>query len=124
LKFTGAGSDRLFQIQSFQFTTNSTPTSVGKLHEDNLPKRFYLSQNYPNPFNPNTFISYQLATGSQVTIKVYDVLGREVTTLVNEKKPAGAHIINFDASGLASGVYLYAIREGNFYQSKKMILLK
>lgn len=124
LKFMGAGSDRLFQIQSFQFTTNSTPTSVGKLQEDNLPKRFYLGQNYPNPFNPNTFISYQLATDSQVTIKVYDILGREVTTLVNEKKTAGTHIINFDALGLASGVYLYALRAGNFFQSKKMMLLK
>ncbi len=89
-----------------------------------LPKTFKLNQNYPNPFNPSTVISYSLPTNSFVSIKVYDIIGREVATLVNNNMTAGNHQITFDAAGLTSGVYLYQIRAGNFVQTKKMILLK
>lgn len=126
LKFTGTGSDRLFQIQSFQFTTNSTPASVGWQQVGNLPNRFYLDQNYPNPFNPSTSIRYQLTAGSEVQLKVYDLLGREVATLVNEYKPAGNYSVNFSDSGsrLSSGVYFYALKAGNILLSKKMEMIK
>jgi hypothetical protein len=85
---------------------------------------FELSQNYPNPFNPSTTISYQLPVSSHVTIKVYDLLAREITTLVNEEKPSGTYKINFDSKNLASGIYYYRITAGDFSQTKKMILLK
>ena len=85
---------------------------------------FSLSQNYPNPFNPTT--SLQLAIGSRqfVTLKVYDLLGREIATLVNEEKPAGEYEVEFDATGLQSGVYFYTLRAGSFVESKKLLLLK
>jgi hypothetical protein len=89
-----------------------------------LPLAFRLFQNYPNPFNPTTRISYQLAMNRHVTLKVYDVLGREVTTLVNEKQAAGGHSAYFDAGRLASGVYFYQLRAGGFVETKKMLVEK
>ena len=85
---------------------------------------FTLSQNYPNPFNPVTTIEYQIPQSSFVTIKVYDALGKEVVTLVNEEKPAGIHEVNFEPKDLTSGLYLYKIKAGSFEQTKKMIFLK
>ncbi len=102
-------------------------------NNSSVPNNFSLSQNYPNPFNPSTIISYTIPavkTGyiPSVQIKIYDVLGREVAILVNEEKPAGNYKVNFDASKLSSGVYLYrlsAVGNGtNFIQTKKMILIK
>ncbi len=93
----------------------------------NLPVEFSLSQNYPNPFNPTTVIKYTIphvGTQHAVSLHVFDLLGREVATLVNEKKPAGFYQIPWDASGLASGVYFYQLRAGNFIETKKMLLLK
>jgi len=87
-------------------------------------KEFQLNQNYPNPFNPETKISYSLPLEEFVTIKVYDVLGREVTTLVNEKESAGIHEINLNASAFSSGTYFYKMQAGNFVASKKLILIK
>ena len=92
--------------------------------EMNIPKKFVLEQNYPNPFNPSTAINYQLSADSHVLLKVYNILGQEVRTLVNEDKKAGAYTINFDASGLSSGTYFYNIKAGNYYEIKKMIILK
>ncbi len=91
---------------------------------DITPFEFLLSQNYPNPFNPTTVISFQLTENSLVTLKVYDVLGNEVATIVNEEKPAGTYRVDFDASGLASGIYLYKLKAGNFIATKKMLLMK
>ena len=101
---------------------------------------FDLFQNYPNPFNPSTVISWQLAVGSFVTLKVFDVLGNEVATLVNEEQPAGIYHITFNSQlttnhqllasgvsakgGYASGVYFYQLRAGSFVQTKRMIVLK
>ena len=93
-----------------------------------IPEQFTLSQNYPNPFNPSTIISFQLSARSRVTLKVYDILGREVSILVNDEKPAGNYKIHFYASNLSSGVYFYrlsAVGKGiNFVKTKKMILIK
>jgi len=85
---------------------------------------FRLSQNYPNPFNPSTTIEYQIPQSSFVTIKVYDVLGKEVVTLINEEKPAGIHEVNFEPKDLTSGLYLYKIKAGGFEQTRKMLFLK
>ncbi|MEO8233457.1 MAG: SBBP repeat-containing protein, partial [Ignavibacteriota bacterium] len=100
-----------------------TPTSVGSTLSQ-IPTVFSLEQNYPNPFNPNTTISYQLPISGQVTLKVYDVLGDEVATLVNEENPAGFYKVEFDASKLSSGIYFYKIQFEKFVETKKMILLK
>jgi hypothetical protein len=91
---------------------------------ENLPEKYELSQNYPNPFNPSTTIQYQIPQDGLVTIKVYDLLGSEVITLVNEEKPTGIHKVNFDASDLASGTYIYAVKVNDFISAKKMILIK
>jgi uncharacterized delta-60 repeat protein len=90
----------------------------------NIIQSFFLEQNYPNPFNPTTVISWQLPVRSHVSLKIYDILGREVTTLVDEVKPAGKYIMRFDASRLASGIYFYQLKAGGFINTKKMILLK
>jgi hypothetical protein len=97
---------------------------VGIDKEELIPSKFYLSQNYPNPFNPSTVIKYQLPISSQVTLKVYDVLGDEVATLVDEERPAGSYEIKFNASKLSSGIYFYIINAGSFHQTRKMILMK
>lgn len=89
-----------------------------------LPKEFALLQNYPNPFNPATAISYQLSSSSNVTLKIYDVLGGEITTLVSEKQNAGKYSVVFDGGKYSSGVYLYRITADNFVQTKKLLLLK
>jgi hypothetical protein len=88
------------------------------------PAEYNLSQNYPNPFNPTTVINYSIPKAGHVTIKVYNVLGKEVATLVNEEKPAGTYAVNFSAQHYSSGVYYYTISAGNFSATKKMILMK
>jgi hypothetical protein len=88
------------------------------------PTTFELAQNYPNPFNPATTINYQLPTNALVTLKVYDVIGREVATLVNARQEAGRYTVNFNASTLASGVYFYRLQAGSFVETKKMMLVK
>jgi hypothetical protein len=85
---------------------------------------FSLSQNYPNPFNPSTVISYQLPVIGFVTLKVYDILGREIATLVNEEKPAGEYEVEFDGSALTSGIYFYQLKAGSYVETRKMVLLK
>ena len=89
-----------------------------------LPVHFALEQNYPNPFNPATTINYQLPTSSFVVLNVYDLLGREVRTLVNERQAPGNHSVMFDASSLSSGVYLYRLVAGTYHNTKKLLLLK
>lgn len=88
------------------------------------PEDFTLAQNYPNPFNPTTQISYQLPVSSEVRLEVYDMLGRNVATLVNEQVAAGRHTVNFDASNLSSGVYLYRLQAGSQIMTKKLTILK
>jgi hypothetical protein len=123
---TGIGSDGSYYVNMDQCTAIlkpfSTVTSVKETKP--LPKQFFLSQNYPNPFNPTTVISYQLPVISLVTLKIYDILGREVKMLVAEKQNAGYHSVTFDAKNLPSGIYFYSIAAGQFTQIKKMMLIK
>ena len=121
------------------FVADRTASSVGSFGKmfklnpkvDDIPENpilFQLSQNYPNPFNPSTKISWQSPVGSWQTLKVYDVLGREVVTLVDEYRNAGSYEVEFQSSvgslQLASGIYYYQLKAGDFIQSKKMILMK
>jgi hypothetical protein len=101
----------------------SNPTAV-RDDQSSHPAEYALEQNYPNPFNPTTNISYKIPQSGFVSMKVYDALGEEVATLVNEVKPVGNYIVHFNAAGLASGVYFYRLRAGDFTQNHKMILLK
>ncbi len=89
-----------------------------------LPPTFSLSQNYPNPFNPMTDVRYQFAERSHVLLRIYDVLGREVATLVNEVKPQGEYTVHWDAGNAPSGVYFYRVQAGEFVKTKKMILMR
>ncbi len=89
-----------------------------------LPSKFSLSQNYPNPFNPTTVIKFSLPKISKVSLKIYDVLGKEIATLVNENKSAGTYRVSFDAVNLSSGIYVYRLETQGFSQSRKMLLLK
>jgi Secretion system C-terminal sorting domain len=101
-----------------------TITVFANNDQSGIPKEYSLIQNYPNPFNPATTIQYSVAGRRIVTLKVYDILGREVATLVNKEKNPGVYEIKFDGSKLSSGVYFYRIQAGNFVQTKKMLLLK
>ena len=94
------------------------------LIKSEIPEAYSLSQNYPNPFNPRTVISFQLPVVSDVTLKIYDVQGREVKTLVNERMQAGRYEVRFDGSGMNSGVYFYRLTADGFSETKRMILLK
>jgi hypothetical protein len=88
------------------------------------PSKFELSQNYPNPFNPTTNINFGLPADSRVSIKVFDISGREVKTLLNESRTAGYYTIAFDASNISSGVYFYKIEADKFSDVKRMLLVK
>ena len=99
------------------------PTSVQEI-SSTIPDNFDLKQNYPNPFNPATTIQYSIPERSNVTLKVYDVLGNEVATLVNEEISAGIHKVDFNASKLSSGVYLYKLQADSFVETRKMLLMK
>ena len=94
--------------------------------EDNgtSANEFVLFQNYPNPFNPSTNIQYQISSLSQVSLKIYDVLGNEVATLANEEKTAGSYEVEFNTLDLSSGIYLYKLQVGSFVETKKMMLMK
>jgi len=87
-------------------------------------QNFILNQNYPNPFNSNTKIKYSIPQSSPVQIKVFDVLGKEIQTLVNEEKPVGTYEITWNAENLPSGIYFYQLRAGSFIETKKMTLLR
>ncbi len=92
--------------------------------DENLPKEYKLSQNYPNPFNPTTTIEFALPKSSRATLKVFDLLGREVATLVDENLPAGVHKAEWNAGGISSGVYFYRLQAGEFSDTKKLILMR
>lgn len=106
------------------YLLNSVITSTSERTAKSQPERFHLSQNYPNPFNPSTIIRFQTVTDGLVTLRVFDVLGREVGTLVNETKLAGEYIARFDARTLSSGVYFYRLSAGDYADTKKLIVAK
>jgi subtilisin family serine protease len=103
---------------------DTVATGVPPTPDQGIPKRFALDQNYPNPFNPTTVIGYEIPGFSSVILKVYDVLGREVATLVNERKGAGKYSVTWNASSMSSGVYLYRLQAGAHSATKKLLLLK
>jgi hypothetical protein len=121
----GSYAYRLKQIDNNGAFTYGSTVEVAI---SSAPAAFALSQNYPNPFNPSTVISYQLAVNSQVTLKVYNMLGQEVATLVNGPQEAGVYTVSFNTSkgtlGLSSGVYVYRLQAGSFISTKKLVLMK
>jgi hypothetical protein len=133
---TGQGFDGAFGVYPFLpsgniLVSDQTGLYIFQFHkttsiknDDIHPSSFRLYQNYPNPFNPATVISYRLPDESHVSLKVYDVLGKEVAVLINEEKPAGNYEITFFAEDLVSGIYFYELRSGDFISTKKMILLR
>ncbi|MCZ7614155.1 MAG: T9SS type A sorting domain-containing protein [Ignavibacteriaceae bacterium] len=127
----------IYNYRLNQIDFDGTQEVVGELTVYlTLPEEFSLEQNFPNPFNPSTVIGYQLPVTGFVSLKIYDVLGNEVATLVNEEKPAGSYEVEFNSHsdggqnlpagrpGLSSGIYLYKLQVGNFIETKKMLLLK
>ena len=121
----GGLSERWYYLKgcTISDTTYGVLLSISEEHKE-YPNSFLLTQNYPNPFNPSTKIQYSVNSTQKVTLKVYDLLGREVATLVNEEKPAGTYELTWYAEGLPSGVYFYQLAAGNFIETKKMILIK
>jgi hypothetical protein len=105
------------------FTFNGSSTDVSEASSP-VPFAFGLFQNYPNPFNPSTTIKYELPKSSMVRLSIYDILGREMSVLVNEKKDAGSYEEKFDAAGLSSGVYFYRLVAGSFVDAKKLLLIR
>ena len=118
--FNSAGWGDFSDVGTFS-TTDLTGIGDG---ESQVPLVFNLDQNYPNPFNPSTKISYSLAGEVQVNLTVYDMLGREVIKLFNDKQVAGVYELEFDGGSLASGMYIYKLKAGDFVSVKKMVLLK
>lgn len=111
-------------LQEYMAIQRGLATSIDDVRSDVQPTQFSLSQNYPNPFNPSTVIEYAIPATSQVTVQVFDMMGRLVATLVNETQAAGRHSVNFDASNLASGMYIYRLSTGSYQETKRMVLLK
>ena len=108
-------------IESIRIELNHKVTDANELNTD---KEFRVYQNYPNPFNPSTKINFSIPTSEFVTLKVNDMLGKEVATLINEERPTGNYVVKFDASRLSSGIYFYTLKAGNYTQTKKLILIK
>ena len=124
-KISGVLSIKLSAIADSSYTIRVDSVEVTGIRSSQAaPSGYGLNQNYPNPFNPSTSISYRLPGPRFVTLKVYDVLGREVLTLVSGEESRGVHNVSFDGSGLASGVYIYSLTAGSYHQSREMILLK
>jgi hypothetical protein len=130
LRLQGQGIDTTINVNMvvkdsvFYAEWSFKPTITDVQSTPAAPLNFELSQNYPNPFNPTTAINFSLPKSGNVTLRVYDLLGREVATLVSGYLPAGAHNTKFDASKLASGMYVYRIQSGTYTASKKMLLMK
>ncbi len=120
-------SDRVY-LGSYNGTlvTNYPPLSVRNSTTELNPKSFSLSQNYPNPFNPSTVIRYKLSVAGFTTLKVFDLLGKEVATLVNEKQNAGSYVVDFNSTAfnVPSGIYFYTLNAGEFKETRKMVLIK
>lgn len=115
--------DEAGATDSFDITVTVNPDPTG-IDNSSLPTEFGLDQNYPNPFNPSTTIKYSVAERTSIRLKVYDILGNEVKTLVSAVQPVGHYEINFTAGDIPSGVYFYYLKTENYYEIKKMILLK
>jgi beta-xylosidase len=125
LKFTGTGTGKLFQLQWLYFTAKGDTITMGAKSSDSpIPQSYGLEQNFPNPFNPSTIINYALPASGFVTLRVFDMLGREVAILVNEQKSAGKYSLRFDGRSFSSGVYFYWLQADKFIETKKLVLLR
>ena len=122
--FRSRGNASDFIVDEIHVRYPESPTVSVQDGEKTIPTSLKLEQNYPNPFNPATTIEFSLPQRQEVTLKVYDLLGREVATLVNANIEAGVHSVTFDASNLPSGVYIYRLQAGEFTETKKMVFLK
>jgi len=123
--FYALANDFVGNVETIHPTASTTQViNSVDLHSNEVPKAYELSQNYPNPFNPSTSIQYSLKESGKVDMAIYNILGQKVYTLINEFQNQGYHIVNFDASQLATGVYIYRITANNFSASKKLLLLK
>ncbi|MCF8241762.1 MAG: lamin tail domain-containing protein [Melioribacteraceae bacterium] len=113
-------------FEGYQLLPRSTEDFMipDAVNDDAVPEKYALFQNYPNPFNPTTTIKFAIPEAGLVTLKVYNILGQEVATLINKELDASFHVFEFDATQLSSGVYLYSIQAGSFFETKKMLLLK
>ncbi len=118
------GSTNTSALRGIGIRTDSLGQLSAEIRTVSTPKEYQLNQNYPNPFNPSTVIEFAIPTADNVSLKIYDVLGREVATLLNERRNAGAHRVSFNATTLSSGTYFYRLQSGGFTQTKKMILVK
>ena len=118
------GADRIGSVTALRSDYRGTSQILAGSPQPVAPASFSLSQNYPNPFNPTTNFEFRIANREPVSLKVFDVLGRDVATLVNEVRSAGVYTVHWDASSLPSGVYFYRLQAGGFIQTKKMLLLK
>jgi hypothetical protein len=118
----GIGTNQINEIELVG--DGASLVSVNENINSGIPKDFQLYQNYPNPFNPTTMIRYQVPANNDVTLKVFDMRGREIKTLVHAKQKAGSYTIRFNASGLSSGTYFYTLRAGSLSSVKEMLLLK
>jgi sugar lactone lactonase YvrE/fibronectin type 3 domain-containing protein len=118
-----SGKSYIYELRDYYYSGQTASRETAEVKATQVGK-YELGQNYPNPFNPTTTIEYAMPQAGVVTLKVYDVLGREVTTLVNERKAAGNYAVPFNGSGLASGVYFYKLTAGNFTATKKLLLVK
>jgi hypothetical protein len=112
----------LFVRRKLREAYESSTTNVGTISE--MPLNYELRQNYPNPFNPVTTIKYEVPSNGIIALRIFDILGREVATLVNEQKQLGKYDVQWNASNNSSGLYFYRIQAGKFVETKKMILLK
>ena len=122
--FIGKSSNTVNQNQMGFWYVYQQSTITDVENEETIPTVFKLEQNYPNPFNPSTRIKFAVPERSNVLIKIYDILGSEVATLLNEEMDAGWYENNFNAAGLSSGVYLFRMEAGKFINTKKMIYLR
>jgi hypothetical protein len=113
-----------YRLKQTDFNGNFTYYDLTNTVSVGVPEKFGLSQNYPNPFNPTTKINFDLPVNSKVSLKIYDITGREISMLLNETKDAGFYSVSFNASGFPSGVYFYKLVTQNFSEIKRMILVK
>jgi hypothetical protein len=124
-----AGQIYIYRVQAYKGSagseySNEAPLNLSGIKEEAIPREYSLSQNYPNPFNPTTAISYHLPKAGYLTIKVYDVMGREVATVFDGVQQAGNYTAILDGSNLTSGIYFYKMETNGFVETKKLVLLK
>jgi hypothetical protein len=119
--YKGTSANTMAEVQN---AVKTGVTTTGITNNSEIPLKYELSQNYPNPFNPNTNIKFALPKSSNTYMKIYDLTGREVTTMFNGFMEAGYYNVNFDAASLSSGIYIYELVSGDYKEVRKMTLLK